>query len=106
MSDATRLERIRTTIHAGHAELARAVARRIADVIRARGGRAVLGLATGATPVGVYRELVRLHRERGSHDHRRIRRHRQSALVEQDADEHHPEFIGLDDVQQRIHRLP
>jgi glucosamine-6-phosphate deaminase len=65
VSDATRLERIRTTIHAGHAELARAVARRIADVIRARGGRAVLGLATGATPVGVYRELVRLHREEG-----------------------------------------
>ncbi len=40
----------------------------IARVIRERaaaGGRAVLGLATGGTPVPVYRELVRLHREEG-----------------------------------------
>ena len=26
---------------------------------------AVLGLATGSTPLGLYRELVRLHREEG-----------------------------------------
>jgi glucosamine-6-phosphate deaminase len=65
VSDATRLERIPTAVFPGHEELARAVARRIAEVIRAGGGRAVLGLATGATPVGVYRELVRLHREEG-----------------------------------------
>lgn len=33
---------------------------------RAREGRpCVLGLATGSTPVGVYRELVRMHREEG-----------------------------------------
>ena len=43
-------------------------ARIIANTIRERnsfGERAVLGLATGSTPVGVYRELVRMHREEG-----------------------------------------
>ncbi len=61
-------ERIRTASFDDHSALATAVAGRIAEVIRARraaGGRAVLGLATGSTPVGVYRELVRLHREAG-----------------------------------------
>ncbi|MGQ0537754.1 MAG: glucosamine-6-phosphate deaminase [Gemmatimonadaceae bacterium] len=49
-----------------HDALARIVAQRIAQVVRERGtqGRpAVLGLATGATPVGVYRELIRMHNE-------------------------------------------
>ena len=62
------LERIRTIIVRDHDELGRLVAARIAEVIRERsaaGGRAVLGLATGSTPVGVYRELIRLHREEG-----------------------------------------
>ena len=61
-------ERIPTRVFDNHEELARAVAARIAEVIRSRraaGARPVLGLATGATPVGVYRELVRLHREAG-----------------------------------------
>lgn len=40
------------------------VAREIADLIRAN-PRAVLGLATGATPIPLYAELVRLHREEG-----------------------------------------
>jgi len=47
-------------------EASRAVAREIAELIRAKqraGTNAVLGLATGSTPVGVYAELVRLHRE-------------------------------------------
>ena len=46
----------------------RAAAERIASVIRARdaaGEAAVLGLATGATMVGVYGELVRMHRQEG-----------------------------------------
>ena len=49
-------------------ELARHVAAIIAGVIRernARGEQAVLGLPTGSSPVGVYRELVRLHKEEG-----------------------------------------
>ncbi len=49
-------------------EVNRAVARRIAELIRSRqaeGRNCVLGLATGSTPVGVYNELVRMHREEG-----------------------------------------
>ncbi len=47
------LERIRTVIVDDHDELGRRVARRIAEVVRAKaaaGRRAVLGLATGSTP--------------------------------------------------------
>jgi glucosamine-6-phosphate deaminase len=58
-------ERVPVVI-ADYAEISRRVARRIADVIqerRASGSRAVLGLATGSTPIGIYRELIRLHRE-------------------------------------------
>jgi len=61
-------ERIATRIYSDHTALARAVAARIAQVILTRQSmeeRPVLGLATGSTPVGVYRELVRLHREEG-----------------------------------------
>lgn len=49
-------------------DLARHVAESLAGVIRERnafGQNAVLGLPTGSTPVGVYRELVRLHHEEG-----------------------------------------
>jgi glucosamine-6-phosphate deaminase len=59
------LERIRTVLVSDQDELARLVARRIAELIRRQGGRAVLGLATGSTPVGVYRELIRMHRDEG-----------------------------------------
>jgi glucosamine-6-phosphate deaminase len=61
-------ERIRTAVFEDHESLARAVAVRIAEVIRERqreGRGAVLGLATGSTPVGVYRELIRMHRDEG-----------------------------------------
>jgi len=49
-------------------ELARYVAETISSVIHERnslGQSAVLGLPTGSTPVGVYRELIRMHREEG-----------------------------------------
>ena len=49
-------------------DLARFVAQTVAGIIRqknAAGSHAVLGLPTGSTPVGVYRELIRLHREEG-----------------------------------------
>jgi glucosamine-6-phosphate deaminase len=61
-------ERIRTVIVDDHDDLGRKVAHRIAEVIRARpkGEKStVLGLATGSTPIGVYRELIRMHREEG-----------------------------------------
>ncbi len=48
--------------------MARHVAGIVAGIIRDRGRqgqRAVLGLPTGNTPVGVYDELVRMHREEG-----------------------------------------
>lgn len=63
-----RLERLPVEILDPPERLAAAVARRIAALIRRRAGegrRAVLGLATGSTPVGVYHELVRMHREEG-----------------------------------------
>src|SRR5471032_1491511 len=44
------------------------VAQEIAQLIRERAAqnrRAVLGLATGSTPIFVYQELARLHREEG-----------------------------------------
>lgn len=61
-------ERIPTSVFADPREVSAAVARRIADLVserRRQGGRCVLGLATGSTPVGVYEELVRLHRREG-----------------------------------------
>ncbi|HEX2251192.1 MAG TPA: glucosamine-6-phosphate deaminase, partial [Gemmatimonadales bacterium] len=61
-------ERIRTLIVDDHEEVGRLVAQRIAQVIRERrslGLRTVLGLATGSTPISVYRELVRMHRDEG-----------------------------------------
>jgi glucosamine-6-phosphate deaminase len=65
---ASSVERIPTVIVGDHDELGRLVAGRIEQLIRSRAAanrRAVLGLATGSTPIGVYRELVRMHREEG-----------------------------------------
>jgi glucosamine-6-phosphate deaminase len=64
----TALERIRTVVVEEHDDIARLVASRIATLVRekeAAGDQAVLGLATGSTPIGVYRELIRMHREEG-----------------------------------------
>jgi glucosamine-6-phosphate deaminase len=63
---AAALERIRTVVVEAHDDIARLVASRIATLIRekeAGGEQPVLGLATGSTPIGVYRELIRMHRE-------------------------------------------
>lgn len=63
-----RRERVRVVLMEDHDSLSRAVAGRIAAVIQERNGQglhAVLGLATGSTPIGVYRELIRLHKEEG-----------------------------------------
>jgi len=45
-------------------EVSKLSAEIIADIIR-RKPRAILGLATGSTPVGTYKELIRLHKEEG-----------------------------------------
>jgi glucosamine-6-phosphate deaminase len=57
-------ERIRTEIFATDREASRQVARIIAAEIRkanVEGRAAVLGLATGSTPIGVYRQLIWMH---------------------------------------------
>jgi len=50
----------RVTVFNHDYAVAKAVARRIADLVT-RSPRIVLGLPTGRTPVGLYRELVSLH---------------------------------------------
>ena len=63
-----RRERVPVRVMPDHDSIAAEVAGRIAALLRERaenGRPAVLGLATGATPVGVYRELIRLHRDEG-----------------------------------------
>lgn len=64
----TRFEKVPVSVYPDQASASLAVAKRIADLIRSKqenGEQAILGLATGATPVKVYAELVRLHREEG-----------------------------------------
>ena len=64
----TRYEKLPVTVYGSQGEASVAVAGRIAALIRskaAKGEKIVLGLATGVTPVKVYAELVRLHREEG-----------------------------------------
>ncbi len=61
-------ERIPTVVADAYDAIARRIAARIAEIIRERnaaGKSAVLGLATGSTPIGIYRELIRFHREEG-----------------------------------------
>ena len=63
-----RFEHVPLAVLANSGEASRAVAGEIAGLIRARQRESrpvVLGLATGSTPVSVYAELVRLHREEG-----------------------------------------
>ncbi|MDX5422524.1 MAG: glucosamine-6-phosphate deaminase [Hymenobacteraceae bacterium] len=62
----TRFEKLPVTVYPDERIASVKVAQRIAALIRGkqeRGETAVLGLATGATPVKVYAELVRMHRE-------------------------------------------
>lgn len=64
----TRFEKVPVTVYENQHIASRMVARRIADLIKRKqeqGEQAVLGLATGATPVEMYEELVRLHKEEG-----------------------------------------
>ncbi len=61
-------ERVPVVIEETYDGIARLVARRIADLLLQRSASSrisVLGLATGSTPIGIYRELIRLHREEG-----------------------------------------
>ncbi|HEX6134697.1 MAG TPA: glucosamine-6-phosphate deaminase [Longimicrobiales bacterium] len=67
-STRTKREKVPVVIVEQHEDFARIIAGRVADIIRtktARGETPVLGLATGSTPIEVYRELIRMHREEG-----------------------------------------
>ena len=58
--------KVPTVIFETSSELAKYVAGVVADLIRKKnkaGSAAILGLPTGSTPLGVYRELIRLHNE-------------------------------------------
>jgi len=64
--DFSSVEKIPCHIFQHSRDVSRAIAGQIAEVVRSRaaqGRNCVLGLATGSTPVGIYEELVRLHRE-------------------------------------------
>lgn len=64
----TRFEKVPVTVYENQHIASKKVANRIANLIKrkkANGEKAVLGLATGATPIEVYEELVRLHKEEG-----------------------------------------
>ncbi|MDF7815649.1 glucosamine-6-phosphate deaminase [Hymenobacter sp. YC55] len=64
----TTFEKLPVTIFEDAGEGAVSVAYEIAELIRSKqekGEQAVLGLATGSSPIGVYKELIRLHREEG-----------------------------------------
>lgn len=67
-TEAEQLERIRTRLYPKADMACAELAQDIATLIRSRdaaGQKTVLGLATGSTPVRLYRELIRLHREAG-----------------------------------------
>ncbi len=64
----TRFEKLPVTVFNNPKAASISVANRIANIIKekqANNQTAVLGLATGATPILVYAELVRLHKEEG-----------------------------------------
>jgi len=51
-------------VHETYEQMSAAAAREVADTLNTK-PNAVLGLATGSTPLALYRELVRLHKEEG-----------------------------------------
>jgi len=62
----TRFEKLPVKVYEDEHIASKKVAKRIADLIRRKQDKhenAVLGLATGATPVEVYAELIRMHKE-------------------------------------------
>src|SRR6516165_1505136 len=66
--EAEQYEHIRTRVFPSSDDAVRVVAALLARLIKDRSlerRNTVLGLATGSTPVKLYRELIRLHREEG-----------------------------------------
>jgi glucosamine-6-phosphate deaminase len=68
LSQTISFEKLPVSIYESSMEASKAVASEIAALIKSKqrkGEKAVLGLATGATPKKVYTELVRMHKEQG-----------------------------------------
>jgi len=66
--ETTRFEKIHSEIFKNSAEASKIVAEEIASLIRSKqleNKKCILGLATGSSPIRVYDELVRMHREEG-----------------------------------------
>jgi len=55
---------MRVIIEKDYQAMSKRAAQLVADVVRKKPD-AVLGLATGSTPIGLYKELIRMHREEG-----------------------------------------
>ena len=65
---ANRFEKIPVQIYETADEAVKAVAREIVDFVQTKAAsseKCVLGLATGVSPIKLYQELVRMHREEG-----------------------------------------
>ena len=63
-----KFERLNVDVYSSSTNASRAVAERIAAVIRdkqSKNQNAVLGLATGSTPTRMYAELIRMHKKEG-----------------------------------------
>ncbi len=68
MSMVDSFEKIPCEIFPNTKEGSRYVANEIAKLVREKqsnGEKCVLGLATGSTPISMYKELVRMHKEEG-----------------------------------------
>lgn len=64
----TRFEKLPVNVYASESEAAENVARHIAQIILEKqesGQHAVLGMATGSTPIEVYANLVKMHKDEG-----------------------------------------
>ncbi|MCC5920137.1 MAG: glucosamine-6-phosphate deaminase [Cyclobacteriaceae bacterium] len=64
----TRFEKVPVKVFDNEEIASKTVANRIAEIIREKqkkSKKAVLGLATGASPIKIYQELVRLHQQEG-----------------------------------------
>lgn len=68
VSSPSRFEHVPFSVFSSSVEASQALAREIAALVkkgRPDGGKVVLGLATGSTPLNLYAELIRIHREEG-----------------------------------------
>ena len=65
-NEVSRFEKIHNITFKNASEADALVAQEIAEAIRGcKAEHYVLGLATGSSPIGVYKELVRLHKDEG-----------------------------------------